>query len=92
MRAGLDVDIGRVNGRLSGRYVQGRKDNNFNLPGFPIVDYDNFTVVDLSATYRLVKQHSVALAVNNLFDTYYYEKLGFPLQGVSFKLSYRFGF
>jgi len=92
VRAGLDVDIGRVNGRLSGRYVQGRKDNNFNLPGFPIVDYDNFTVVDLSATYRLVKQHSVALAVNNLFDTYYYEKLGFALQGVSFKLSYRLGF
>ena len=28
----------------------------------------------------------------NLFDTYYYEKLGFPLQGTSFKLSYRLGF
>ena len=28
----------------------------------------------------------------NLFDTFYYEKLGFPLQGASFKLSYRLGF
>jgi len=92
VRAGLDVDIGPVNGRLSGRYVQGRKDNNFNVPGFPVVDYDDFTVVDLSATYRLLKQHSVALAVNNLFDTYYYEKLGFPLQGISLKVSYRLGF
>jgi outer membrane receptor protein involved in Fe transport len=92
MRAGVDLDMGPLGARLSGRYVQGRKDNNFNLPGFPIIDYDNFTVIDLSATYRLVKQHFVALAVNNLFDTYYYEKLGFPLQGVSFKLSYRLGF
>jgi outer membrane receptor protein involved in Fe transport len=92
VRAGLDFDLGRVSGRLSARYVQGRKDNNFNLPGFPIVDYDNFTVVDLSATYRLMKRQSLVLAVNNLFDTYYYEKLGFPLQGVSFKASYRLGF
>ncbi|MBI4885746.1 MAG: TonB-dependent receptor [Acidobacteria bacterium] len=92
VRAGVDVDWGRVSARVSGRYVEGRKDNNFNLPGFPIVDYDNFGVVDLSVTYRLVRQHAVSLAVNNLFDTYYYEKLGFPLQGASFKLAYRVGF
>jgi outer membrane receptor protein involved in Fe transport len=72
--------------------VQGRKDNNFNAPGFPIIDYDDFTVVDGSVTVRLVRQHVVALSINNAFDTFYYEKLGFPLQGVSFKLSYRFGF
>jgi hypothetical protein len=30
--------------------------------------------------------------VGNLFDAFYYEKLGFPLQGVSFTLSYRLGF
>lgn len=92
VRAGVDVDFGRVSTRVSGRYVQGRRDNDFNAPGFPIIDYDNFTVVDASATYRVARQHSVVLGVNNLFDTFYYEKLGFPLQGASFKLSYRLGF
>ena len=66
---------------MSGRYVQGRKDNDFNAPGFPIVDYDNFTVVDASATYRLARQHSVVVAINNLFDTFYYEKIGYPAAG-----------
>ena len=33
-----------------------------------------------------------SLAINNVFDAFYYEKLGFPLQGASFKLSYRLGF
>lgn len=92
VRAGVDVDLGRVSARLSGRYVQGRKDNNFNLPGFPIIDYDNFTVIDASSTVRLARQHAVLVSINNLFDEFYYEKLGFPLQGASFKLSYRFGF
>jgi vitamin B12 transporter len=92
VRTGLDIDWSRLSARIAGRYVAGRKDNNFNLPGFPIVDYDNFTVVDLSATYRLVGAHAVSLALNNLFDAYYYEKIGFPLQGASFKVSYRVGF
>ena len=92
VRAGVDVDFGPLSARVSGRYVQGRKDNDFNAPGFPIVDYDNFTVVDASATYRLARQHSIVVAVNNVFDAFYYEKLGYPLQGASFKLSYRLGF
>jgi vitamin B12 transporter len=92
IRAGVDLDFGRVGTRVAGRYVQGRKDNDFNQPGFPIVSYDNFTVVDLDTTVRLVRQHSVVFSVNNLFDEFYYEKLGFPLQGASFRTFYRFGF
>jgi hypothetical protein len=30
--------------------------------------------------------------VNNLLDAFYYEKLGFPLQGRTVNVSYRFGF
>jgi vitamin B12 transporter len=92
IRAGVDLDFGRLGARVSGRYVQGRKDNDFNQPGFPIVTYDNFTVVDLDATVRLMRQHSVVFSANNLFDEFYYEKLGFPLQGASFRTFYRFGF
>lgn len=92
VRLGVDLDFGHLSTRVSGRYVEGRRDNDFNAPGFPIVDYTNFTVVDLSATYTLAGQHAVTLAVNNLFDTFYYEKLGYPLQGASFRLGYRLGF
>jgi outer membrane receptor protein involved in Fe transport len=92
VRAGVDVDFGRVSTRVTGRYVQGRKDNDFNQAGFPIVDYDDFTVVDASVTYRLARQHAAVLAITNLFDELYYEKLGYPLQGGSFRLSYRFEF
>jgi vitamin B12 transporter len=92
IRAGVDVDLGRLSARVSGRYVVGRKDNDFNRPGFPIVDYDDFTVVDASASYRLARQHAVVVSVNNLFDEFYYEKLGYPLQGASLKAFYRIGF
>ncbi|HEY0284408.1 MAG TPA: TonB-dependent receptor [Vicinamibacterales bacterium] len=92
IRAGIDIDVGPLSGRLSGRYVHGRKDSDPNQAGFPIVDYDDFTVIDANLTYRLARQHAVVLAVNNLFDEFYYEKLGFPLQGASFKAFYRVGF
>ena len=92
VRMGIDVDVGRLSGRLSGRYVHGRKDSDPNQAGFPIVDYDDFTVVDADVTYQLARQHALVLTVNNLFDEFYYEKLGFPLQGASFKAFYRIGF
>ena len=43
-------------------------------------------------TWRLARQHAVVLTVNNLFDAYYYEKIGFPLPGASVKVFYRTGF
>jgi vitamin B12 transporter len=92
IRAGIDIDFGPLSGRLSGRYVHGRKDSDPNQAGFPIVDYDDFTVVDADVTYHVARQHALVLTVNNLFDEFYYEKLGYPLQGVSFKASYRIGF
>jgi outer membrane receptor protein involved in Fe transport len=92
VRAGVDIDWRRVSARVSGRYVQGRKDNDFNLPGFPIVDYANFTAIDASVSYQLARQHAVQLSINNLFDEFYYEKIGYPLQGASFRVSYRLGF
>jgi vitamin B12 transporter len=91
VRAGLDLDLGRLSARLSARYVNGRQDQDFSVAGSPVVDYPDFTVADLSATYRVRPRHAVTLAVNNLFDTFYYEKRGYPLAGVSFALNYRLG-
>ena len=89
LRAGVDLDLGPVSGRLSTRYLQGRKDLDFNTAGTPQIDYDNFAVVDLSAVYHLTAQHAISLAVNNLLDRYYYEKLGFPMPGRAYLLKYR---
>lgn len=91
VRLGVDLDLGRLSGRLSARYVQGRQDQDFNVAGSPVVDYPDFAVVDASAAYRLHRQHSVLFTVNNLLDTYYYEKKGYPLAGISYALKYRFG-
>jgi outer membrane cobalamin receptor len=88
LRASLDLDVGPLSGRVSARYVQGRRDLDFNTAGNPQIDYEDFAVVDLSTVYRLTRQHSLSLAVNNLLDTYYYEKLGFPHLGRAFALRY----
>jgi vitamin B12 transporter len=92
IRAGADVHYGRFTSRASLRFVHGRKDNNFNAPGFPIIDYADMTIVDAGGTFRLASRHAVVVTANNLLDAFYYEKLGFPLQGRSFSLSYRLGF
>lgn len=92
VRLGVDFDVARISARLGARYVHGRKDNDFNQPGFPVVDYEDFTVIDATLSYRLGGPHAVVLAVNNVFDAYYYEKIGYPLQGSSFKVWYTVGF
>jgi hypothetical protein len=43
------------------------------------------------ALYRLTGQHAISFSVNNLFDIYYYEKLGFPQYGRMLALNYQFG-
>ena len=91
VRAGLDLDVGAFSARLAARYVHGRQDQDFNLAGSPVVDYPDFVVADLSAVYRMRARHAVLLAVNNLFDRYYYEKKGYPLQGVGVTLKYQLG-
>jgi vitamin B12 transporter len=91
VRAGVDLDVGALSSRLMARYVHGRQDQDFNVPGSPIVDYPDFVVVDLSAMYRIRPQHAVLLGINNALDRYYYEKKGYPLQGVGVTLKYQIG-
>jgi vitamin B12 transporter len=91
VRAGVDLDAGPFSGRLLARYVEGRQDQDFNLPGSPVVDYPDFVVVDLSAMYRVRPEHAVLVSVNNLFDRYYFEKKGFPLQGIGVTVRYQLG-
>jgi vitamin B12 transporter len=91
IRAGLDVDAGALSSRLMARYVHGRQDQDFNVAGSPIVDYPDFLVIDASAMYRLARYHAIAVSINNLLDRHYYEKKGFPLQGMSATVKYQVG-
>lgn len=90
-RLSLDAEVGAWSGRLSARYVGQRKDDDF-VFGRGQIDYDNFTLVDLSARYRIDQHQSITLQVANLFDKFYYEKLGFPLPGRSIYGAYRYDF
>jgi vitamin B12 transporter len=92
VRASVDVDAGPLTTRLSGRYLQGRRDLDFNTAGTPQIDYEDFAVADLTALYRLRGRHAVSLTLSNVFDQYYYEKLGFPHMGRNFALEYQIGF
>ena len=49
------------------------------------------TVTDLAFTYAW-KNHSLSLAVNNLFDKDYEETEGFPMPGINYSLAYQFTF
>ena len=89
VRVGLDLDLGRLSARLSGRFVQGRQDQDFTVAGSPVVDYPNFAVVDLSASYRLHARHAVLAAISNVLDADYYEKRGYPLPGAALTLKYQ---
>lgn len=91
IRAGIDIDFGRLAARVSARYVEGRQDQDFNTAGSPVVGYPTFTVADLSAIYKVRPKHTVLVMINNVFDAYYYEKKGYPLMGASFTLKYRLG-
>jgi outer membrane receptor protein involved in Fe transport len=91
VRAGIDVDWMRLSARVSGRYVQGRQDQDFNLAGSPVVAYPDFTVMDGTAAYRFRPGQSIVLTLNNLFDALYYEKKGYPLAGFAWSLKYRLG-
>jgi outer membrane receptor protein involved in Fe transport len=91
IRAGVDLDWRRLSARVSGRYVQGRQDQDFNVAGSPVVAYPDFTVVDGTASYRVRPGQAIVLTLNNVFDAFYYEKKGYPLAGLAWSLKYRLG-
>ena len=92
LRAGVTAAHGAFDARLQARYVNGRKDSDFNQPGFPIVSYPNLTVADLHVGYHVSERWFTSLDVNNLFDRYYYEKKGYALEGRYVLLRTSFGF
>ncbi len=89
---GIQYDDGMFDGKLHFRSQGSIKDYDWNAPGYPVIEYPCFTVVDLVVGATFHRHHRVILRVDNLFDKYYYEKKGFPKPGISVYLSYRYQF
>jgi len=56
------------------------------------LEYPSFVVVDLSAAYKLTRNISVGLAVQNLFDELYTEKDGYFMPGRNFQVRLGYSF
>ncbi len=89
---GLDYNDGLFNGRITARYVGKRKDYDWYTPGYPIIEYPSFTVVDLYLGMTLRKHHHISFQVANIFDEFYYEKPEFPLPGRHWLFEYKYEF
>ncbi len=86
---GLEYDDGHFfNSKLTARYVGHRKDTDWAVSGSPEVENPSFTVVDLAMNFNLLKRHHLGFQIYNIFDKYYYETKGYPLQGRSFFVKY----
>jgi outer membrane cobalamin receptor len=69
-----------------------RKDTDFTDAANPEIQYPEYLVFDLSASYTVAKQHTLGLQVANLTDENYYEKRGYNLPGRALSVRYRFSF
>ena len=89
---GIRYDDGLLDGSITARYMGKRKDYDWYSPGYPEIEYPDFNVVDLQAGITVRKHHHLGLKVTNLFDTFYYEKPEFPLEGRAWYLRYTYEF
>jgi len=89
---GVQYDDRRFDGRLHVRTVGEMRDTDWTAAGYPEIEYPSFTVADLVVGYNFLKQHRLALTLDNLFDEDYYEKKGYPKPGRAVYLSYTFSF
>lgn len=68
------------------------EDNDWNGNSANVIRYAPFSVADLSVRYRLDRNSTVSVLIDNLFDRYYSEKPGYPLAGRNGRIAYRFDF
>lgn len=78
--------------RLSGRSVGMRRDIDYTDTANPEVEYPSYMVLDLTASFKIIKGNILALKVANLTDENYYEKRGYNLPGRSISLRYTVSF
>jgi vitamin B12 transporter len=89
---GLTYDDDRFFAKFNVRYIGERKDKDWYTSGYPEIEYDDFTICDLSAGMRFLKHHKVKLSVENVFNEDYFEKPQYPMPGRAFYADYTFTF
>lgn len=90
--SGLRYDDGTFFARFNARYMGKRKDKDWYTRGYPEIEYDDFTVCDLSAGVTFKRHHRIQINIDNIFDVYYFEKPEYPLPGRSIFAQYTFTF
>ncbi len=78
--------------RLSGRSVGTRKDIDYTDPVNPEIEYPQYMVLDLAASFRINAMHSLTMKVTNVTDENYYEKRGYNLPGRAVSVRYQIMF
>lgn len=75
INVGLDYRNAKLIASLSGRGIMNRKGNYSNTKD--LSEYGNFWVWDLAANYAVTPQATVYARVNNIFDQFYTEVIGY---------------
>jgi vitamin B12 transporter len=89
---GLTYDDQQFFGKFNVRYIGKRKDKDWYAAGYPEIEYDDFTICDLSAGVRFKKHHKIGLNVENIFNADYFEKPEYPMPGRAFYADYTYTF
>ncbi len=92
LNVGIEVEKGPFSGSLVGRYrskVYGDDENRDKKEGV-FGSYDSYFVTDAKLTYRIFKNASLSLSINNLFDEKYYYYYLEPRRSWFLEFSYKF--
>ena len=77
-----------MNGLFVGQYV----DSDFSSLAPPILRNPGYTTWDARAAWKLSRQLTATLAIDNLTDAEYMEALGYPSLGRAVRAGFRVGF
>lgn len=92
---GIEYTDKKLGSRIHLRHVGKMKDDNWFrtvYSGKPVIEYGNFTVIDLNLSYTVTKNIVASIKINNIFDQAYEEKPGYPMPGrnISIGLNLKF--
>ncbi|WP_166436989.1 TonB-dependent receptor [Niastella caeni] len=94
---GIEFDnLKTFSARISGRYLSKRFAQDFGNSN-PVLNgaymkYPRYIVLDLTANYKIAKQHIVSFRISNITDENYYETRGYNMPGrfTGLRYTYRF--
>ncbi|MBU0991434.1 MAG: TonB-dependent receptor [Proteobacteria bacterium] len=95
---GIRYEGSRFFGKFNLRHIGNMKDtdwddiNDNGITKGELITYGNFDILDISAGASFLKHHKISVSIDNILDTYYYEKGGYPLDGRTYYAQYALSF